>query len=161
MNNEAWDEEDELEGELAEMIEEEDDDSLLSYRAPSGYAVNEDPNRWHGWLPPAPGTKDPIYIEGIFPNTVLTRRAMELVPKKLRKDPLIGLKESQENLLRICIRQIGTREVTYRELQGKGLDRLLTTKQMHFVAEHFERITMPEEAEVNAFLATIRTGAKK
>ena len=139
----------------------EEEENFSSYDVPHDYEIDDNDRKWHGWLPPAERGGEPIYIEGVLPNTVLTRRAMEAVPKKLRRDPLIGLKESQENLLRICIRKIGDAEVGFRTLQGMGLDKFFTPKQLHFVAEYFETLTTPDQVEVESFLATVRRGTKK
>lgn len=127
------------------------------------YDSDGDEDYWHGWIPPDETLEEtePTYIEGIYPNTQLSRRAMEAVPKRARRDPLIGMKESQENLLRICITRIGNDRVGFKDLRGKGLDKFLSQKQMHYVVEYFDRLTTPEEADVHDFLSTIQTGRRK
>lgn len=156
------------ENDVARLREEEDEgfegydaeEVGPSYDVPD-YEVDENPNVWHGFMPPAEEGGEPIYIEGIYPNTQLTRQAMEAVPKKLRRDPLIGLKESQENLLRMCIKRVGDAEVTFTKLRGRGLDRYLDAKQMHLVTEYFDRLTTPEEVDVESFLSTVKKGRRK
>jgi hypothetical protein len=124
------------------------------------YDVAPDENSWHGFMPPENEGDPGIYIEGVYPNTQLTRQAMESVPKKARRDPLIGLKEAQENLLRICIKVIGDEPVSFSSLRGRGLDKVLSAKQMHFVTELFDRLTTPDEADVEDFLSTVKTGRR-
>lgn len=131
-----------------------------SYDVPD-YDVEEDPSVWHGFMPPTEKGGAAVYIEGVLPNTQLTRQAMEAVPKKTRRDPLIGLKEAQENLIRLCIRKIGKDELSFSLLRGRGLDRYLSAKQMHFVTEYFDRLTTPDDTDVESFLATCRTGKRK
>jgi hypothetical protein len=124
------------------------------------YKHDDDENSWHGFMPPTEEGGPAIYIEGLYPNTQLTRQAMEAVPKKARRDALIGLKESQENLLRICIKKIGDKTVGFADLRGRGLDRFLSAKQMHFVVELFAKLTTPDEADVEDFLSTVKTGRR-
>jgi hypothetical protein len=131
-----------------------------SYEVPDG-EIEADATAWHGYMPPIMKGGKPIYIEGVYPNTQLTRQALEAVRKKDRREPLIGLKEGQENLIRLCVKKIGTQSVTFGDLRGKGLDKYLTSKQMHFVIEMFDRFTTPDEADVEDFMSTVQTGRRK
>lgn len=140
-----------------------------AYKVPDGYQVEDEDSDeiWHGWMPVHP--KYPglglVYIEGVYPDTTLTRKALQLVPKNLRKDPMLAIKESQENLMRLCIRRVGPkgkiRDVNFNEVRGKGLDRLLNTKQIAFITELFDRMTTPDEVEMETFLSSVRPGRMK
>lgn len=138
----------------------EEIDREIGYEIPQG-ETDGDSRFWSGWMPPDEDGGDPKYIEGVNPNTVITRQALEMVPKKLQRNPLIATKEAQENMIRICIRQIGDEKVEYRDLRGEGLDKRLSQKQMHFVIALFDRMVSPEEAEVEDFLSTVKKGRRK
>jgi len=161
----------EAEEKVARLREEEEEaeDSELgydvdglggSYEFPD-IELEDDENVWCGFMPPKKEDGPAIYIEGVYPNTAITRQALQLVEKKLRRDPLLAMKEAQENLLRLCVKVIGDDDVKYTDLRGRGLDRFLDSKQMHFVTEFFDRLTTPDDAEVESFLATVQTGRRK
>ena len=136
------------------------DEHGANYEIPSA-DYEEDDNSWCGYMPPKHRGGPAIYIEGVMPSTRHTRQAMELVPNKMKRDALLGLKEAQENLLRICIRQIGPKTVGLNDLRGTGLDKHLTAKQMHFVTSLFDRMTTPDQADTEDFLSTVREGQKR
>ena len=162
----------EAEEKVAHLREEEDEaeaselgydvDGLgPSYEYPKDEELEDDPNVWCGYMPPKEDGGEAIYIEGVFPNTALTRQALQLVEKKLRREPLIAMKEAQENLLRLCVKVIGDQDLKYTDMRGRGLDKYLDSKQMHFVTEFFDRLTTPEDTEVESFLGTVQTGRRK
>lgn len=151
------------EAELDEIeVYEPGDEYGVPFEIPDHELV-DDPSSWCGWIPPdeTRGETEPLYIEGILPNTTLTRQSLDALPKRMRRDPMIGLKEAQENLLRLCIKRIGDDAVAFKDLRGVKIDSYLTPKQMHYVTELFESLTTPDEADVEDFLSTVETGKRR
>ena len=160
--DEQWDEA--TKEELAEEVEEpSDDDGYIEFEIPD-VADEEARGCWYSHLPSDDqgdlDWHDLVPIEGKLPTTSLTRKAHQLVPKRMKKDPYLALKEAQENLLRLCITKIGDHVVTAKELRGAGLDEYLTYKQQMMVGEFFTRLTAATEDEVDAFLAMTKSGRR-
>lgn len=95
---------------------------------------------------------DGTYVAGVQPTMLLERRALQLVSKSAKRDPLLAMKESQENMIRLCVRQIGDESVNYQDLRGSGLEKHLGPKQIYMLTELFDSWQTPEQAEVEVFL---------
>ena len=146
--------------EVVEDVEEAEAVETPSYDLPDE-EFEDEAGYWSAYLPPEDGG-EPLYIEGLVPNTVLTRRAMEEVPAKMQSTKaLLAIKESQENLIRHCIKMIGDSKVTSSNLRGRGLDKYLSQKQMHHVAELIQGMVTPKEQEVHDFLLTVQKGRRR
>lgn len=152
------------EGEHLEVAESFEDDGYIDVVIPE-VEDEEDDRSWYSHLPADHAGvldwEDLIYIGGQLPNTTLSRRAMMLVPKKMKKDALLALKESRDNLLRLCITHIGDKRLNHTDLRGDKLDRHLSYKQQQLIAAYFEQLTDASEDEVEAFLAMTRHGRKR
>ena len=70
------------------------------------------------------------------------------------------MKESSENLLRLCITRIDNNKVSHVDLRGEKLDDHLSPKQQKMVAEYFDRLTSATDDEIEAFLKMTRPGRR-
>tara|TARA_Y100000310_G_C20566288_1_gene755661 strand:+ start:640 stop:1176 length:537 start_codon:yes stop_codon:yes gene_type:complete len=140
-----------------------EDDGYVEFQVPE-IDEQEDPRAWYAHLPRDNNGEldwdDLFLIEGKLPTTTLSRRAMMLVSKKLKKEPFLAMKESTENLLRLCINRIDGNRVSHVDLRGEGLDTHLSPKQQQMVGEYFNRLTSATEDEVEAFLKMTRPGRR-
>jgi len=97
------------------------------------------------WSATLPGG---IPIEGILPDSLIARRALELVTGHNSMPVEAVVQKAMANQLRLCIQKIGGREVSWSKLRGKLLDHFLDPKQQHLIRRMFQQLTDPSEAEV-------------
>lgn len=105
--------------------------------------MRRDPKR--NWSAVLPGG---IPIEGILPDSLIARRALELVTGHNSMPVEAVIQKALANQLRLCIQKIGDQEVSWAKLRGKLLDRFLDPKQQHLIRLLFQKLTEPSEAEV-------------
>jgi|GEM_PF-4126534 len=170
MQDHQHDEDEILEDGAEELFEDDDsegpdfeDDGYVEFEVPDIDEV-DDPRSWYAHLPRDNNGEldweDLFLIEGKLPTTTLSRRAMMLVSKKLKNEPLLAMKESSENLLRLCITRIDNNKVSHVDLRGEKLDDHLSPKQQKMVAEYFDRLTSATDDEIEAFLKMTRPGRR-
>ena len=115
---------------------------------------------WEGEFPPEDPGGEPIYVSGVYPNLKRERMALQSISKAAKKDPMIAMKESQENLIRICVRQIGDETVNYADLRDSRLEDYLDSHQLYMLTELFDTWQTPQQARVEGFLDSVRTKSK-
>lgn len=108
------------------------------------------PGQFKGALPALTLTGEPRKIIVIFrlPTRSLNNQALELAKIAERKGVDAMLVEAETNLLRLCLDSVDGAPVSYGELRGDGLNRLLEPGQIETLNQALRRMSTASEAEV-------------
>lgn len=98
-------------------------------------------------------------VAGVYPSLKIERQALQTVSKSAKKDPLIAMKESQENLIRLCVKEVDGQSVNYADMRGAKLEEQFDPKELYMLTELFESWQTPEASEVESFLGSAKMRA--
>jgi hypothetical protein len=122
--------------------------------------MSSEEDYWEGEFPPEDPSDEPVYVSGVYPTLKRERQALQNISKAAKKDPMIAMKESQENLVRLCVRQIGDESVNYGDLRGSKLEEYLDAHQLYMLTELFDTWQTPQQSRVEGFLDSVRTKSR-
>jgi len=86
-------------------------------------------------------------IKGVTPDVILTRRALSLVPRQQQEDLDVARQAAEEQLIALCVNEIGGESYSYERLRGSLMGRVLSPREQSLVQEVFNKIRSPTDAE--------------
>lgn len=96
-----------------------------------------------------------IDIAFVLPNRTRNNLALELAKIHEGKGTVVALNEAAVNQIRVCMREIDGRSVSFEQLESDGIDKLLTQKQQDTLIKAFEKLTTANEGTVRSFVGDL------